>query len=141
MHSETTNPPRWYWVACGLALLWNLVGLLAFIDQATLDPQSLSATDRTLYEQTPSWAMGAFAVAVIGGVVGCIALLLRRAWALPLLLASVIGLVVQFSQAIFATDSLELYGAQVLILPIFTFTVGIGLIALAVTAKRRTWIR
>ena len=90
-------PPTWFWVASGLGLVWNLAGVVAFVGEMTMDLSTLSAAERAFYETKPAWATVAFAVAVFGGVLGCVGLLLRQDWALAMLVACLLGIVVQDS--------------------------------------------
>ena len=74
-----------------LALLWNLFGVAMFFLQFNMSPETLAAIpadQRALYESTPAWVHGAFAVAVFGGALGSAVLLLKKRLALPLLLLS-----------------------------------------------------
>ena len=47
-----------------------------------------------IFETKPAWATGAFAIAVFGGLLGCIALLLRKAWAQYLFILSLLGVII-----------------------------------------------
>ena len=41
---ENSSPiPTWFWVASILALVWNLMGVMAYIAQVTLTPEALAA--------------------------------------------------------------------------------------------------
>ena len=62
---ENAKPAFWFWILSVVALLWNLFGLFAFVTQL------LSGGD-----EVPTWVMAAFGVAVIGGSLGCVALLI-----------------------------------------------------------------
>ena len=81
-----------YWIVAGLGLLWNLGGCMNYIMQTNPDTV---ATMPELYQLIingrPAWATGGFAIAVFGGAVGCILLLLRRAVAVPVLIISLAG--------------------------------------------------
>jgi len=71
MSASSVSPPRSYWVISGLALLWNLVGLAAYINQVTMSPEGLAElpeAQRTVLENTPAWATSAFAIATTTGV-------------------------------------------------------------------------
>lgn len=50
---------------------------------------------RAIVEARPAWATGAFAIAVFGGALGCIMLLLRKRAAYYVFIASLLGVVVQ----------------------------------------------
>ncbi|MFK7869264.1 MAG: hypothetical protein AB8B58_08495 [Roseobacter sp.] len=68
-----------FWIIVAAALLWNLMGCLNYLVQT--DPEAVSRmpeVHQIIINGRPAWATGAFAVAVFGGAVGCILLLLRR---------------------------------------------------------------
>ena len=59
--SETqTDPiPRSFMIIAAVALVWNLLGVTAYIMQVTMDEASLLAlpeAERLIYETTPAWA-------------------------------------------------------------------------------------
>ena len=61
-----------------------------------MDPDSLALyreSERTIIEGRPAWATGAFAIAVFGGALGGLFLLLRRAAAYYLFIASLLGVI------------------------------------------------
>ena len=80
------KPPVSLKVVAIVALLWNLLGCLAFFSDLRLSPDDLARlpeAQQALYAARPGWAVAATAVAVFGGVLGSIGLLLRRKWAFP----------------------------------------------------------
>lgn len=132
--------PKWFWVVSGLGLVWNLMGVAAFIGQMTMDASALPAAERAFYEATPVWATIAFAVAVSGGVLGCVALLLRKGWAFPMLVLSLLGIVVQVGHSIFIGDGIEIFGAAGLVLPVLTFSIATALAGFARYSATRGWL-
>ena len=96
MGNEATRPPPWFWAISLLGLIWNLLGVGAFVnDVFFLDPATLDELQRDFYLGRPTWALAAYGVAVLGGALGCVALLLRRSWALPMLIICLVGIVLQ----------------------------------------------
>ncbi len=148
MHASTEQPivttnknlPVWFWVAAGLGLVWNLVGVAAFVGQITIDPSSLPPAERAFYESTPLWAKIAFFFAVTCGVFGCIALLLRRAVALHVLVLSFLGIVVQVTHSFFISDGMAVFGPSALVLPSLTLTIAAGLIGIVRYGANRDWL-
>lgn len=138
--STKTKPPTWFLPVVGLALVWNLIGVAAYLNQMTMDLSVLSDAQRTLYASIPAWATAAFATAVFAGVAGSIGLLLKKRWAIPVLLVSVIGIVVQFTHSLLLSNSLEVLGSSALILPLLTLAIGLALIGFAILCKNRDWI-
>lgn len=96
-----TKPHFSFWIISGLGLVWSLMGCLNFISQMN---EEVVAQMPELYQliikSRPLWATAAFAVAVFGGAVGCILLLLRRRVATQVLLVSLLGIVLTLIQTV-----------------------------------------
>lgn len=139
--TEADRPPTWFWVVSGLGVLWNLIGVAAFVnDVFFLDPQTLDGLQREFYEGRPGWAMAAYGIAVFGGLLGCVALLLRKAWALPMLLVCLAGIVVQNLHALLLGGGVEAFGPAALALPLSVFTIAVALAWFAHYSRGRGWI-
>ena len=141
--SIATPPPKWFWVVSSIALVWNLLGVMAFVTQMTMDPAALaelSDAQRNFYETTPVWATLAFAVVVFGGTLGCVALLLRKSWAFLMLAICLAGIVVQISHSLFIGNGVEVFGPQGLILPALTFGIGVILVWFAIYSAKQGWL-
>jgi len=136
--------PRSFWITAALALAWNLLGVMAYIVQMTMTEEALLAlpeVERTLYENVPAWATAAFAIAVNGGALGCLLLLLRRAWAYPVLIVSLAGILVQMYHSLFVANSIEVYGPGGMTMPVMVIVIGAYLVWYANKARDRGWIR
>ena len=75
------GPPRSFYVISGIALLWNLVGVMVYVMQVTMTDEALAAMDpaeRALMESMPSWLIGVYALAVNAGALGCLLLILKK---------------------------------------------------------------
>lgn len=134
--------PKWFWAIAGIALVWNLMGVGAYMAQVMMDESALAAlpdAERALYEATPAWATGAFALAVFGGALGSLLLLLRKSLALPVLLVSLLGVLVQMCHAFFLSKSIEVYGPGGLIMPIMVIIISIFLVWLAKHSNDQGW--
>jgi len=137
------KPPVWFWVVTVVALLWNLMGVLAYLQQAFLTEEAMAAlpeAESTFLKARPAWATAAFALAVWGGLLGCIALLLRKKWARPVLLISLVGIVVQMIHSFFIAKVLEVYGPGEISMPILIILIGIGLVLFARIAAKKLWL-
>ena len=144
MTSTTNKPATWFWIVSAIALVWNLMGVMAYITQVTMSPEALQALpegERALYTNVPSWATGAFAIAVWGGVAGSILLLLRRKLTMALLVLSFAGIVVQLSHSLFISNSIVVYGPGGLIMPIMVFGIGAYLIIFSRKASTNGWLK
>jgi len=132
--------PKWYWGVSTTGLLWNLLGVAAFVVQLTMDLSTLPDAQREFYESVPGWATAAFAVAVFGGVLGCVALLLRKSWASIMLAVCVIGIIVQAGHSIILGNGIEVFGPQGLAMPLITLGIAIALVLFARFAGRKGWL-
>jgi uncharacterized protein with PQ loop repeat len=138
-----SKPTRWFWILGIAALIWNLFGVMAYIMQVTLSDEALAqlpADQRMLYETIPAWATAAFATAVFAGVLGCIALLLRKTWATPLFVLSLVGVLVQMFHAFFLTDSMAVNGPGSAAMPLLVIIIAAGLVWYSRLATARGWL-
>ena len=143
MTNSSTKPPVWFWVIGVIALLWNLMGVNAYLQQAyrTEAFTSMLTTEQLdLVNSTPAWAIGAFAIAVFAGALGCIALLLRKSWAKSLFLLSLIGIIVQMIYNLFISKAMEVYGPGAVVMPILVMLVGIFLVWYSKRSIIKGWI-
>ena len=138
------KPPVSFWVVGVVALLWNLMGAMAYIGQAYMTDEvkaALPADQQALLENIPAWATAAFAIAVWGGVLGCLALLLRKKWARPVLVISLLGILVQMSYSFFMSNALEVYGTgQGMVMPLLIIVIGVVLVLFAKSSQNKGWI-
>lgn len=137
------KPPTWFWIVAALALVWNLLGVFAYLGQVFATPEMLDAMpadQRALMENTPAWAIGAFATAVWGGALGCVLLFLRKKLSKIVFIVSLIGILVQMYYNIFMSNSMEVYGPGGLAMPIMVLLVGAGLIWLADMTEKKGWL-
>ena len=81
----------------------------------------------------------AFAIAVWGGALGSLALLLRKRWARAVLLISLIGIIVQMTHSFFFSNNFEVYGPDKMIMPIMVIVFGVLLVLFARMAINRNW--
>jgi hypothetical protein len=137
------KPPLWFTLLAAIALLWNLAGLLAVIADLRLsasDIAALPAEQQAMYAARPLWSVVASFVAVAGGSLGCIALLVHKRWSLSLLYLSLVGILLQ-DVGIFLVAGAATSGNVVpLILQGLVLVIAIGLVALARRASARSWL-
>ena len=125
------------WIALA-ALVWNLLGLMAFVMQVSMTPEqvaALPAADRAVHDATPSWLTAAFALAVGGGVLGSIGLLLRQRWAVAAFTVSLAALVVQIVGGYLVTPMWQASGAAGAAFPAVLLAIAAALLSYA---RRRT---
>jgi len=141
--NETQKPPMWFWIVVGLALLWNALGVMAFFAQITTPPEVIAAlpdAQRALYEAMPMWAYAAFAVAVFGGVLGCVVLAMRKSWAMWLFQVSLAGIILQNVNAFFLQDSYAVFGPGGTFMVVLVGVVAVALVWLTAHAKNKNWL-
>ena len=96
MNDKNVGGVHWsFWAVGAIALIWNVLGVMNFFVQ--MNPDMLAAyreSERAIVEGRPAWATGAFAIAVFGGALGALLLLLRKSAALYLFVASLLGVIV-----------------------------------------------
>ena len=135
--------PRWYLPVTIVALVWNLLGCAAYLSDVTVTPDDvarMSAEQQALYAARPAWAVAATAIAVWGGAAGCLGLILRKRWAVPLLIASLAGVIVQDLSLFLLTNAAAQAGAVAMLLQGIVLLVAIGLVLLARKAAARGWL-
>lgn len=95
---STTKPPVWYWIVTIVALIWNAMGVNAYLQQA-YNTESYRAmyTEEQLEiaSNLPSYITAAFALAVFGGLLGAIFLLVRKQFAVMSFYVSLLAVIVQ----------------------------------------------
>ena len=140
---ETTNkPPVWFWIISILALLWNIMGVMAYISQAYMTKEALAAlseAEQNFYANIPAWVTAAFAIAVFAGAFGCLVLLLRKKWATHLLLLSLIAVLTQAVYNFFLQDFIALSGERI-IMPIIVIIVAVFLVWFSKNSQSKGWI-
>jgi hypothetical protein len=96
MNERTAQAVHWsFWLIGAIALLWNVMGVVNFFMQ--MNPDALAAyreSERMIIEGRPIWATAAFALAVFGGAIGSLLLLLKNSLAFNVFVASLLGVVV-----------------------------------------------
>ena len=141
---KSIEPTRSFWIIGVVALLWNAIGIVSYWMTVTVSPQALqamTAPERALYQGIPIWVTSAYAIAVFGGTLASIALLLRRAWAVPVFVLSLAAILVQMGHAFFMTTMLEVHGLGGAVLPMLVIVVAIYLVAFSRSARKKGWIR
>jgi len=135
-------PSSFRWIA-GLALLWNLLGLLAVVADLRLSAADIAAlppAKQALYAARPLWSVIASVVAVSGGSAGCAALLFGSRWALPLLLASLAGVVIQDIGLFAVAGAGRAPGVVPLVLQGLVLLIAVALVGYARRSREKAWL-
>ena len=142
MVEDATKPAvlAWFWAVAIGALLFEAAGAFLFANSLTLDPATLPLDQRAIYDATPQWMTIAWAVAIGTGVIGALGLLMRRRFAEPALLVSVIAVAVQFSGIFLVKQLRELTPEDHLMVPIVILVLAYALWQTAKLARRKDWL-
>jgi len=138
MNDETVRSVHWsFWAIGAVALVWNVMGVINFFVQ--MNPDTLAAyreSERAIIEGRPAWATGAFALAVFGGALGSLVLLLRKSAAAYLFIASLVGVIVTMIHTLGVDFGIgEILGIILMPLAVAAFLIGYSK-----HAKSKGWI-
>lgn len=142
--TTTVKPPIWFWLVSVIALLWNLSGVFNYLNQAFNQQailESINQAQREVFEGIPAWATAAFALAVFSGTIGSIGLLLRKKWAKPLFIISLVTAVAQFIHWLFVSNAVEAFGPSTYTMPIIVVIIGTYLIFFSKIGIQKGWLR
>jgi len=141
--SNEKTIPKWFIPVAILAMVWNLMGVMAFISQVMMTPEmiaELPQAEQVFYTSLPLWATMAFACAVFGGAFGSLALLMKKMLAEPLLILSLVGVAVQMFHSFVISNSFEVFGPGGAIMPAMIVIIAIVLVRLTGKAKINGWL-
>ena len=132
--TTSDDPPRatpWHlWVVGSLGTLWNAFGAFDYLMTQTENEAymgNFSPDQIDFFYGLPSWVVAFWALAVWGGLVGTVLLLLRKRWAAPVLLVSFVSMAVSFVHNLLLANGLEIMGAGGAAFSGVIFLVALGL--------------
>lgn len=132
-----------FWIVSVLALLWNAMGVMAYLQQAYNTEEyraNFNEAQLAIIDATPAWATAAFAIAVFAGIIGCVLLLLRKKLAKLFFIISFLGIVAQNAYSFGLTDAMQYFKGFDWFLVISVPIVAILLILYSRKAISRHWI-
>ena len=138
------TPATWFKPAVWAALVWNLLGVIAFAMHMMMTPEmigKLPLDQQAAYSDIPLWSTIAFAVAVFGSTLGCLFLLAKNALATPTFLLSLGAILIQQYYNFVVINSIELLGASAVFMPIFVIIIAIALLCLSIKGKQQGWLQ
>jgi len=110
--TNTNKPNVVFWIIGIIALIWNGMGVNAYLQQAYKTEAStvdLNADQIALIDGLPVWMTALFAIAVFAGILGSIALLMRKKIAASLLIVSFLAATIQQLYWLFGTNMVEVF--------------------------------
>ena len=142
--SHKASPPAWFRVIAVVALLWFLMDISAFFMRVLMTEEGLNAVpanQQHLYRNMPLWVNIVFAGEVFGGALGSVGLLIRKRWALPLFVVSILGVVSQTFHIWIRSDAISVMGVFAVVAPLVAILIGVGMIVLTKSAVAKGWLR
>ena len=142
--TTSSKPSVGYWIIAVVALIWNAMGVFQYLASTLLkDTMSEALTEEqlALMNNLPSWYNIVFAVAVFAGILGCLLLLMRKKLAVPIFLISMLAVIAQMGYWMFATDVMDVYGTEAVIMPIVVIIVSIFLYFYSKSAASKGLLR
>ena len=143
MNDESVSSVHWsFWAIGAFALIWNVMGVMNFFMQMNTDSlASFPESHRAIIEGRPAWATGGFAVAVFGGALGCLLLLLRQSAAYYLFIASLLGVIVTMTHTLgIASSAIDFSPFEILMMILMPLVVAAFLIWYSKWAESKDWI-
>ena len=135
------KPTSSFWLISGAALIWNLFGLMIFVQTMMMTTEDRAAAFNEaqvrFLDSIPMWATAANGIAVVLGVAGCVLLLVRRALAVPVLIVSLAAIIVQDLHTFVLNDAVALFGMFPVYIQSAVLVIAIALIVYARKAAGR----
>lgn len=141
--TTSNNVPVWFWIVSVVGLLWFLMDASAFymrVFGADAAMAQMPENQQMLYKTMPSWVNVVFALEVIGGLLGCIGLLLRKKWALPLFIISIVGVLCQSFYIWFLSDAVNVMGSMAIVMPALAIVIGLVMIFFSRSSIAKGWL-
>ena len=145
MDNTKIKIPVWFWVIAVFFLLWNIMGVVSFFGHTFISDESLAKLpikERELYGEFSIWTTIVFAIAVFGGLLGSIGLVLKKKWSKMAFLISLVAIIPQMIHNVFFTKSMEVYGpGQAMTMPIMVVAFGVLLVWYSNMAINKKWLK
>jgi hypothetical protein len=142
-----TKPNKSFLIIGILALLWNIMGLFQFIMAAFMQDTMLETYGETytpqqmeLFLNTPSWYYVVFGICTLTGVLGSIAVLLKKKIAVPLFFVSLVTVLVVQGYWMLDTQAIALLGTEAIIMPMLVIVTSIFLYFYCKGARQNNWL-
>lgn len=142
MTNSTNKPTSTFWIISVTALLWNIMGVAAYLGQAYMTDEVLAAlpdAEQTYYTNIPAWVTAAFAISVFSGTLGCIALLLRKKLAIALFIISLVTVLIQFVYNFILQKDMEIATAN-FIMPLIVIIIASFLVWYSKKSVENNWV-
>lgn len=133
--SISTPVPVWPRLVGAFGLIWNLYGVYQYLMTVGILGRG-GGSRPTMADAMPMWVTAAFAIAVFGGAIGSLCLLLLNRWATGLLLLSLLADLLWGVRTVSGGDH-----GSALILVACVIVIGIVLAWTAHASGKKGWLR
>lgn len=141
---DSAKRPIWFWVLGVIALLWNALGVLAYLQQVMMSAEQFAAlpqAQQDLLAAQPLWVSTAFAIAVFAGFVASICWLLKKRVAVRLFLLSLLAVLVQISSYFIIDGYREFITGQGWLMPVLIPVIALGFLLVSRHAENSGLLR
>ena len=126
MTISINKPSVAFWIIGVLALLWNIMGVSAYLFQVFATEEMIAALppeqQAEMMIEHPAWLTALFALAVFGGFLGCLFFLARKKFAYYLFILS--GVCATIQQVYILMDlELKMYVMPIMIIIVCVFLI------------------
>ena len=128
--SASASTPKHLWIVGILAVLWNGFGAFDYLMTQTENEGYMGQFTEAQLEffyGFPTWVVFFWALAVWGGVLGAVLLLMRKRLAAPVFLVSLVSMVVTSAHNFLLADGMAVMGAGGAAFSAVIFAVAVGL--------------
>lgn len=123
------RPGALFWIFGGLILIWNGFGCMAYLTDVMLSDEAYrkayGEAMLAVRENYPAWSIAAYALAVWGGLLAALLLLLRKSWAAPLFVLSLIAAIIGFMWGFTNAEARAAAGSTFWVMPAFVIILGL----------------
>ena len=142
--AQAPKTPVHLWIIGILALLWDAMGAVDYVMTETRNEAYMAQFTEAQLEffyNFPAWLVAFWAIAVWGGLLGAILLLLRRKLALPVFIVSLISMVIVTIHNYGFAGAADIVGAGGLFFSVLIFVVAVFLVLYARAMAQRGVLR
>ena len=141
-NNSNTKLPALFWTVAIAAVIWNVLGVVAYFMEVTMSEQAMAAlpeVQQALGAAQPAWVTGAFAIAVFAGLGGSIALALRKGIATAIFVVSLVAVIAQMFYAFAMSNMLSVMGASSAVMPSLIIVIAAALVWFSTRSKAKGW--
>ncbi len=140
MNGQDVKKIHWsFWVITIFMLIWNITGCINFFVQ--MNPEMISSyreNEQAIIQGRPLWATIGFAIAVFGGAIGCLILLLKKLVAVYFFIASLLWVLVATAHTLGV--GIEFGPGEIIGIILMPTIVAVFLIWYSIYARNKGWV-